>query len=674
MQLLFRRNKYLILVCLYSIIQTAGLFLLRKWYLMTVYQTVAAYGAVCMAGIILLVLSASGKSAKGEGVFSRLSVCMLRDCYLVFWSGIHGIIVLGFLTCGTFYLTLTQITVVQIVNIFLGIVLYWLIYIISGSVIKAVGLGNLLIGAMGTVNYYLVRFRGAPFRLSDIKAVKTAGNVVQNYNFMPDILLVVCLIDLILWYVVWKLYFSKLPSVKGRNICSISLSVLLICGCIALPVMRFDEIYKQTGQFVYDTYLADLLAEIMGRAQTLPDDYSAEKAEEIMEAFMADENRQKPAMINNRDNSRQPNIVVIMNEAFSDLRIFGELETTEPVWGYWDSISDNVIRGWANVSVLGGTTANSEYEFLSSDPTGVYGDVIPYNNYFQSGEPYEGLVSVLKAQGYETTAFHPYLASGWNRPMVYRAMQFDNILFENDIEELDSLRHYVSDKGDYSYIMQWFEEKESGIPQFFFNVTMQNHGGYTYSGSDFEVTVQLTGEAQGRYPQAEQYLSLVKASDEALEGLLTYFEAYEEPVVVVMFGDHQPKLEDGFYEYITGKKIESWSLEQRMNQYKTPFIIWHNYDMEGGEIGDVSLNYLASILLEELGLDMSVYQEYALCQYAQLPVINILAVMDTEGKLYARGSREYADMVSEYRLLAYYHTADNQSGRMEFFQADTDRP
>ena len=127
---------------------------------------------------------------------------------------------------------------------------------------------------------------------------------------------------------------------------------------------------------------------------------------------------------------KMPNIVVIMNEAFSDLRVLGEIETDQPFLEYWDSLEENCIKGWANVSVFGGTTANSEYEFLSSDATALYQNpVIPYNNYFEQTDVYQSMVSVLKDQGYETTAFHPYLSSGWNRTQVYRAMQFDHIYF-----------------------------------------------------------------------------------------------------------------------------------------------------------------------------------------------------------------------------------------------------
>ena len=48
-------------------------------------------------------------------------------------------------------------------------------------------------------------------------------------------------------------------------------------------------------------------------------------------------------------------------------------------------------------------------------------------------------------------------------------------------------------------------------------------------------------------------------------------------MVVVMFGDHQPKLEEEFYSYVTGNTRDQWDLTQQRNQYKTPLLIWHNY-------------------------------------------------------------------------------------------------
>ena len=657
--------------CLYAFLQIAVLFLLRKFLLLTVYQTVAAYAAVCMAGIILLFLSERFPGGR------KLSWRMVSDSYLMFWSGIHGVIVLGFLTCGTYYLTLTQVTIVQIVNLFLGAALYWFFYLVTGRPVTAVGIGNLMIGLLGTANYYLMRFRGAPLSLGDFKSAKTAVNVVGNYDFTPDGMLVFGLIDLLLWYLVWKFAFAGRKRKSRRfHPVSVVVTAVVVCGCIALPVMRFDRIYAQTNQFSQDTYLATLLSEIMGSTQSLPEDYSLDEVRRIIEAYEEDQkvqgNEEEDDILGTDENSSVmefPNIVVIMNEAFSDLRVLGDFETTEPVLEYWDSIQENVIRGWANVSVLGGNTANSEYEFLTSDSMGAYSAAVPYNSYFSSGDAYPGLVSNLKELGYETVAFHPYLSSGWNRTQVYRAMGFDRILFLEDVEEeLDTLRIYVSDRGDYSYLQTYFDQKEEGAPLFFFNVTMQNHGGYTYSGDNFETTVQLAGEMQGEYPQAEQYLSLMRESDKALEELLAYFEQYREPVVVVVFGDHQPNLEEGFYQAVTGQASAQWDLEQRMKQYKTPFIIWHNYETESVDLEEVSLNYLAGILLGQLGLPMSEYQQYVMELYESLPVISSLGIKTADGALYAKGSEEYENLIRDYRLLIYHHTAEGENRLEDFFE------
>lgn len=186
---------------IFILLQVVLLFLLRRMFLMTVYQTVVAYEAVCLAGLGLVLLSDKSRHR-------TYGLAALRDCYLIFWSGFHGVIMLGMLTTGSYYLALIQISYVKSVNIFLGICLFWILYFVLGRAEWAIGWGNLVISLIGTVNHYLMRFRGEPFQLSDIKAAKTAGNVVQNYDFTPNVLLVASLVDMLLWYLVWKQYLQ----------------------------------------------------------------------------------------------------------------------------------------------------------------------------------------------------------------------------------------------------------------------------------------------------------------------------------------------------------------------------------------------------------------------------------------------------------------------------------
>ncbi len=62
--------------------------------------------------------------------------------------------------------------------------------------------------------------------------------------------------------------------------------------------------------------------------------------------------------------------------------------------------------------------------------------------------------------------------------------------------------------------------------------------------------IQITSPGEN-FVWAEEYLTLIEESDRALEELLQYFEQEEEPVVVCMFGDHYPKIEEELYEALS---------------------------------------------------------------------------------------------------------------------------
>ena len=62
---------------------------------------------------------------------------------------------------------------------------------------------------------------------------------------------------------------------------------------------------------------------------------------------------------------------VILNEAFSDLAVRGNFTTNEDYMPFIHSLqqgAENTRTGYLNVSVLGGNTANTEFEFLTGNP------------------------------------------------------------------------------------------------------------------------------------------------------------------------------------------------------------------------------------------------------------------------------------------------------------------
>lgn len=184
---------------------------------------------------------------------------------------------------------------------------------------------------------------------------------------------------------------------------------------------------------------------------------------------------------------------------------------------------------------------------------------------------------LLKGQGYKgNLALHPYLASGWNRVQVYDYMGFDHFYSETDFKNPKMFRKYISDKSDFKKIEELYENRtEKEEPFYLFNVTMQNHGGFDKTYTNFHNDIQITDSHKNE--QAEQYLSLVKKTDNAFKQLTNYFSKVKEPTIIVMFGDHQPAVQSSFYDSLFGKNAGSLTNEELMNKYRTPFIIWANY-------------------------------------------------------------------------------------------------
>ena len=115
---------------------------------------------------------------------------------------------------------------------------------------------------------------------------------------------------------------------------------------------------------------------------------------------------------------------------------------------------------------------------------------------------------------------------------------------------------------------------------------------------------------QGNYPGAAEYFSLMRASDEALERLLTYFQQVDEPTLILFFGDHQPRVEEEFMEELFGKSLESLNHKELQKRYQVPFFLWANYDIAEETYGLISVNFLSTLLLRTAGLEMSAYAFY----------------------------------------------------------------
>lgn len=559
--------------------------------------------------------------------------------------------------------------------------IYLLLFALTNHYAWTVALGSVFCFVVGVVNYFVLLYRSSPLQLTDVLSAGTAANVVSNYVIELNYELL--LLGSIVFFAVCLAMVASFHR-KRRNLSGVLCSVLLlaILGC-AMNQFYSDKLWEKQdltvnfwnplqGYQQNGTALSLAMGGKYLRAEK-PAHYSVQKTEEILLNAQKEfeEQQSVPALAKAQSNTvkaapEKPNIIAIMNESYADLSILGEFETSVPYMSFYQSLQKNTIRGNLSVGVLGGGTCNTEFEFLTGLstaflPTGV----MVYQQYINSD--LDSIATILKAQGYQAVAFHPGKPSSWQRDEVYPYLGFDTFLTEIDMENPSYMREaYVTDSSDYKEVIRLFEEKGDD-KLFLFNVTIQNHGGYQLNTVDIPKWVSLRG-MEKHYPETEQYLSIMHASDEALRELITYFEKVEEPTLIVFFGDHQPSVESAFVEELMGKPLSALSLEEVQQRYKVPFFIWANYDIQEAYYDDISANYLSTLTLKTAGLELPAYHQYLDVLQQKLPMINSLGYINSEGEYhYFADKTAEQELISEYKIVEYNYLFGGHSRLNNFY-------
>lgn len=317
---------------------------------------------------------------------------------------------------------------------------------------------------------------------------------------------------------------------------------------------------------------------------------------------------------------QKPNIVVVMNETFSDLSIYDSIKDA----GYdgpqylKSLYPDSILHGTLQVSAMGGGTCNSEFETLTGNSMAFIGSgVYPYETYNMN---IDNLVSQLKGQGYDTHAIHPAAGSNWNRDGVYSAFGFDTFDDEATFAGATRFRNRIDDASTYSKTLEYLNGSDT--PQFIFDVTLMGHSGYETGlvPEDKRVNCTVNGLDEKNQNKLNEYLATSNEEDAQLKMLIDEIKKSKKPTIVLFFGDHQPALS----EAIGG---ESDDIVQTEMQWQTCYTMWANYDVAGSVKGtelDTSTSYLSALLCHEAGIPMTDRQKAAYLLMEDVPKINVV--------------------------------------------------
>ncbi|MGI6254111.1 MAG: sulfatase-like hydrolase/transferase [Acutalibacter sp.] len=553
------------------------------------------------------------------------------------------------------------------------LMVFALLYAISRRVWVTALAGGLIFLIFGIANYFVVQFRGQPILPWDIQGFGTALTVSGGYTYEPTPMMTIAAIAFLLAVALCVKIDPREKPAKSFRMAergvSLGLAVVLFVLLFPMNILAGMGISVWAWNQKTSSEITGITAGFFANVQFLmvdkPEGYSTAQAEEVSEVASQLE---EPEPVGEPE--KLPTVIAIMNESFTDMERTGDgsITLSQDNLPFLHSLEESgeVVWGTAYSSVYGGNTCNSEYEFLTGNTTAFLpAGSKPYQQYVDHDQT--SLVSLLKdTYGYECKAIHPGNRSAWQRDTAYEYLGFDEFIDVSEFDVTRRLEHgLTSDRSSYDQVIYEYEHRDEDTPLFLFNVTIQNHGGY--EDEDYKTTVEIE-EAPGEYPQAEQYLSLTKKSDEALEYLIDYFSQQEDPVVILFFGDHWPNLESEFLTQLLGENSDSLSFENIMREYEVPFMIWANYDLEGEEVEAVSLNYLSGLLLRAAGLEGTSYTNYLENLRKTLPVITAVGVMDSEGNWYRSGEKTpYDDLLNEYNILEYNNAFGGDNKCMETF-------
>lgn len=489
-------------------------------------------------------------------------------------------------------------------------------------------------------NYFVMAFRGKPIMPADLKALGTAAEVAGGYRFVFSwqMLLGIAVTAAYAFVLVrlWLKWRTQKKVSLRRNLgfrgASVIAAAVLYVLCLSTSTFKLADTFAWDAAVIKSFHEEGMVLAFLKTAYNSivhpPEGYSGDVVDSYLAEYInADESE---ATVGD-EGIRPTNIIMVMNEAFSDLRTAG-LSSEIDVMPFVDSLCENTVKGNLYVSIFGGGTCNTEFEALTGNSLAFLGPgVYPYTENVM--DPMWSLAEYFKSEGYMAEVFHPNAGSNWNRRTVYPNLGFEAF---HDIEDFEAFGEVVelhglpADITDYRYI-ESVSDENAGRPRFLFDVTMQNHSGYE-RWIDVDIADSVSEEGRNLYLDTQVYLSLVKASDDQVRQLVEHYRDIGEPTMIIFFGDHQPCLPDVAMNQIYGNN------SQMLNMYKTRFFIWTNYDSPETDSMDISANYLPWLIMKHGNFRMPPYVKMLGETYEQFPIVTAQGIVDVNGNEYLDAS------------------------------------
>lgn len=448
---------------------------------------------------------------------------------------------------------------------------------------------------LGVVEYMVIKERTQPFCSVDILMLKDAFSLITIYYTWTKIIVIFASSFLAIALVI--MLFARMPRRKRFNfpraLAAFVGFVLLTAMVAALGVRgealpaRFDSLVDAYNEYGFVTCFTFTF----GRQGIVrPEEYSAETVAEIL-TDIGDEPEGGELVypvFDADDNLAHPNIIFVQLESFFDVGtiVGGEYSADPTPW--FNRLCSRFPSGLLYVPTIGGGTANTEFEIITGLNLDFFGaGEYPYNTILQN-TTCESVCYNLKEYGYAATAMHNNSASFYGRNMVYPNLGFDRFV---PLEYMENVKYtplgWARDAGLTDEILTAL--RTTGERDLIYCVAVESHGKYaeTYEPKEGDIEVLSLPETIPLAP-FQNFINALPGTDTFLRRLTLGLLKFDEPTIVVAFGDHLPALE------LENELLTTGSI------YASRYVIWNNF---GGEFEapDLQAYRLHANLLRQLG-------------------------------------------------------------------------
>ena len=541
------------------------------------------------------------------------------------------------------------------------------------NVFLGAALANLLVCALSIANRVKIEVRDEPVFPRDFALLKEVGSALGSYDIRFPAVQIALVLGVTLGLLILGLFIGSEPFPAERlrgwlgSLLGFAASLAVLAGLI-LTVYASKDLYQSfkvsNAEYVpavfndlgfpyafchhFTTYLVDR-----------PEGFSRSEAESW-------ETGDQPGQ------GKAVSVIMVMNEAFSDLTdapAFFYEEGDDPLANLHALRQDpHALSGRVVVPGFAGGTANTEFDVLTGMQTNAL-SASTTSAMRVVNRNLDSLFRVFGGDGCETSFYHPGDNWFYNRENVYRWLGAEETLFAGDMENLEYKGRWVTDDYAAGLIEAAFEQAEA--PLFHFTTTIQNHMSYTADkyGPDYDFPpTGVPGLSEEAETLLRVYVEGVRDADAMLGRLWRYFDAREEPVVLVYWGDHLPYLGDnqlGYKELGIDVSPDPGGLEN-LAAYETPYVIWANgpaaealdWDnaMKALDLPErLSACFLGAAVLELTGRgEESPWFSFLNQLRRELPVVQRSTCQLADGSLTAELSPEQRELLEKWRKWSYY--------------------